>query len=134
MGFTVCAQHLVNANKDQHIFVDTPQTESEAGKAGGFFRQSWGAQLLEMQRFTKNGDESRIHFSDDEGHIPSADDLSAMGISLFFGVGHETTGATTYREEDILNLIEWIDRDPENHHAVIDGTSMLGAMRGQIQQ
>ncbi|MEH6456506.1 MAG: NAD(P)-dependent oxidoreductase [Cocleimonas sp.] len=127
-GFTVCAQHLVNANKNQHIFVDTPRTESEAGQAGGFFRQSWGAQLLEMQRFAKNGDESRIHFSEDEGHIPSADELMAMGVTLFFGVGHETTGATTYREEDILNLLEWIDRDPENHHAVIDGTSMLGAM------
>jgi lactate dehydrogenase-like 2-hydroxyacid dehydrogenase/phosphoserine aminotransferase len=127
-GFTVCAQHLVNANKNQQIFVDTPETESEAGQAGGFFRQSWGAQLLEMQRYAKNGDESRINFSKDEGHIPTADELTAMGITLFFGVGHETTGATTYREEDVLNLLEWIDRDPENHHAVIDGTSMLGAM------
>ncbi len=127
-GFTVCAQHLVNANTDQQIFVDTPKAESEAAQAGGFFRQSWGAQLLEMQRYAKNGDENNVHFSDNEGRIPTADELDSMNISLFFGVGHETTGATTYKESDIQNLLAWIDRDPENRHAVIDGTSLLGAM------
>lgn len=127
-GFTVCAQHLVNANEDQHIFVDTPRPETDAAMAGGFFRQSWGAQLLEMQRYAKAGDESRIHYSNDEGHIPNADELESMGVTLFFGVGHETTGATTYTETDINNLLAWIDRDSQNHHAVIDGTSMLGAM------
>ncbi|MGB0846812.1 MAG: NAD(P)-dependent oxidoreductase [Thiolinea sp.] len=130
-GFTVCAQHLVNANADQQVFVDTPRTESEAAQAGGFFRQSWGAQLLEMHRYAKAGDESRIHFSENEGHIPAPAELEAMGISLFFGVGHETTGATTYTEEDIANLLAWIDADPANRHAVIDGTSMLGAMPWQ---
>ena len=127
-GFTVCAQHLMNANSDQQVYVDTPRPETEAAQAGGFFRQSWGAQLIEMHRFAKAGDESRIHFSDNEGHVASANELEKLGISLFFGVGHETTGATTYTEADIKNLLEWIDRDPENHHAVIDGTSMLGAM------
>ena len=127
-GFTVCAQHLMNANSEQQVYVDTPRPETEAAQAGGFFRQSWGAQLIEMHRYAKAGDERRIHFSADEGHVASADELEKLGITLFFGVGHETTGATTYTENDIKNLLEWIDRDPQNHHAVIDGTSMLGAM------
>jgi len=128
-GFTVCVLHMMNANDaDQHIFVDTPRPESDAAQAGGFFRQSWGAQMIEMQRYARNGDEARIHFSDAEGTIPSADVLEEMGIKLFVGVGHETTGATTYTERDVRNLLEWIDRDPPHHHAVLDATSMLGAM------
>ena len=54
--------------------------------------------------------------------------LERMGIKVFFGVGHETTGATTYSRADILNLLDWIDRNPAEHHAVLDATSMLGAM------
>ncbi|MCP5081007.1 MAG: phosphoglycerate dehydrogenase [Alphaproteobacteria bacterium] len=128
-GFTVCIMHMMNTNvQDQHIFVDTPRPESEAAMAGGFFRQSWGAQMVEMHRFSQNGDGARLHFSDAEGAIPSADELSAMGVKIFVGVGHETTGATTYTDGDIANLLEWIDRDPANHHAIIDATSMLGAM------
>ena len=128
-GFTVAVLHMVTANDPaQHVFVDTPRPESDAGKAGGFFRQSWGTQLIEMHRYAENGDENRIHFAGDEGTIPSADELSAMGIKLFIGVGHETTGASTYTEEDIAHLLEWIDRDPANHHAIVDATSMLGAM------
>lgn len=128
-GFTVCVLHMMNANDpDQHVFVDTPRPESDAAKTGGFFRQSWGAQMVEMQRYAQRGDEARIHFSDDEGSIPSADMLEDMGIRLFVGVGHETTGATTYTERDVRNLLEWIDRDPPHHHAVLDATSMLGAM------
>ncbi|MET1254332.1 NAD(P)-dependent oxidoreductase [Aliikangiella maris] len=128
-GFTVCAMHLVNPNNaDQLVYVDTPTPETEAGMAGGFFRQSWGAQLLEMQRYAANGDESRILFADGEGSIPSTDSLLAKKVKLFIGVGHETTGATTYTEDEVKNLLAWIDSDPQNHHAVIDGTSMLGAM------
>ncbi|MEL7543607.1 MAG: NAD(P)-dependent oxidoreductase, partial [Pseudomonadota bacterium] len=128
-GFTVALVHLMNANDpSQHTFVDTPRPESDAAKAGGFFRQSWGAQMIELQRYAKNGDENRIHFAEKEGTIPSADELAEMGIKLFIGVGHETTGATTYTAEDISALLEWVDRDPANHHAVIDSTSMLGAM------
>ncbi len=128
-GFTVAVMHMITANDPaQHVFVDTPRPESDAGKAGGFFRQSWGTQLIEMHRYAENGDETRIHFSGNEGAIPSADELSAMGIKLFIGVGHETTGASTYSDQDVANLLEWIDRDPANHHAVIDATSMLGSM------
>lgn len=128
-GFTVCLMHLMSAHdRSQHVFVDTPEPESDAAKAGGFFRQSWGAQLIEMQRHAKNGDEKRIRFAAREGAIPSANELQKTGIKLFVGVGHETTGATTYTPEDIANLLEWLDRDPENHHAVLDATSMLGAM------
>lgn len=128
-GFTVCAQHFLNANDvDQHVYVDTPRPESKEAKSGGFFRQSWGAQLIEMLRHSKNGDEDRIVFSGAEGEIPSADELQRRGIKVVFGVGHETTGATTYSETEIRNLLDWLDRDPANHHAIIDGTSMLGAM------
>ena len=44
------------------------------------------------------------------------------------GVGHETTGATTYSAADIANLLDWVDRNPAEHHVVLDATSMLGAM------
>lgn len=128
-GFTVCVLHLMNANDpDQHIYVDTPRPESDEAGGGGFFRQSWGAQMIEMLETSKNGDPARIHFAGTEGSIPSADELQEMGIKLFVGVGHETTGATTYTKEDVCNLIEWLDRDPPHHHAVLDATSMLGAM------
>lgn len=128
-GFTVCALHMMNPNDpNQHVYVDTPAPESAAAAGGGFFRQSWGAQLIEMQRFAKNGDEQRLHFAKKEGLIASSDELCERGIKLFIGVGHETTGATTYTLEDMSNLLRWIDRDPDNHHAVIDATSLLGAM------
>lgn len=128
-GFTVAALHLVSANKPgQHIFVDTPKPESEAAKKSGFFRQSWGAQLTEMLKYSKNGAVDRLHFADDEGTIPTAEVLAEMGVKLFFGVGHETTGATTYTQDEIKNLLAWIDSNPAENHAVIDATSMLGAM------
>ena len=132
-GFTVCALHLISASDaNQHIFVDTPAPESDAGKAGGFFRQSWGAQLVEMMRQAKGGDETRLHFSGAEGNIPSAEELKAKGIKLFFGVGHETTGATTYNAQDIKNLLAWLDADPAQHHAVLDATSLLGSMPWEV--
>jgi len=118
----------MNTDSGFNVFVDTPRPESEAAKHGGAFRQSWGVQLIELQKYAENGDESRIHFNSTEGHIPSADELQKLGIKLFVGVGHETTGATTYAEEDVRNLLEWIALDPVNHHAVIDATSTLGAM------
>lgn len=128
-GFTVSVLHLMNPNNPhQRVFVDTPKPESAAAQAGGFFRQSWATQLLELQRFSKNGDEARLHFSDQEGHIPPAETLTEWGIELFIGVGHETTGATTYSAQDVQNLLAWIEQDPENRHAVVDVTSMLGAM------
>lgn len=128
-GFTVAIMHLMNPNLDgQKLFVDTPKPESEDAKAGGFFRQSWGTQILELQRFAENGHEDKVVFAGREGTIPSADELEAMNITLFVGVGHETTGATTYTEEEVTSLLTWLDRDPENRHAMIDATSMLGAM------
>lgn len=128
-GFTVCALHFLTTNDpSQHVYIDTPAPETELAKASGFFRQSWGAQIIEMMRYARNGDESRIHFAKAEGAIPSADTLERMGIKVFLGVGHETTGATTYSMADIGHLIDWIDRNPAEHHAVLDATSMLGAM------
>ncbi|MDE2384115.1 MAG: phosphoglycerate dehydrogenase [Alphaproteobacteria bacterium] len=128
-GFTVCALHLISpSDSSQQIYVDTPAPESTAGKSGGFFRQSWGAQITEMMRLGRGGDESRLHFAGEEGHIPEAATLKAMGVKLVFGVGHETTGATTYSDSDIKNLLAWIDLDPAQHHAVLDATSLLGGM------
>ena len=128
-GFTVCALHFLTVNDPaQHVYVDTPAPESDAAKASGFFRQSWGAQIIEMMRYAKNGDEKRIHFAKGEGAIPSAETLERMGIKVFFGVGHETTGATTYSKSEIQSLLDWIDQNPAEHHAVLDATSMLGAM------
>ena len=96
-GFTVCALHLLNANDPDHqVFVDTPKPESAQASSGGFFRQSWGVQLIELQRYSLHGDENRLHFSSAEGVIPSADELEAMAIRVFMGVGHETTGAMDY--------------------------------------
>lgn len=128
-GFTVCVQHLLNANdKDQKVYVDTPRPESDGAHKSGFFRQSWATQLIEMHRFAANGDESRIHFADSEGGIPSAQTLADLGISVFVGVGHETTGANSYTRHEISELLTWLNGDPENRHAVFDATSMLGAM------
>lgn len=128
-GFSVALLHLMNPrDSSQHVFVDTPKPETPTAPSGGFFRQSWGAQVLELHRFAAGGAQERVHFADSEGHVPSARDLATMGIKLFVGVGHETTGATTYNEADIRNLLEWIDADPVSRHALIDGTSLLGAM------
>lgn len=128
-GYTVCVQHLLNANDaSQRVYVDTPPPESDPSKAAGFFRQSWATQLIEMHRFAKEGNENRIHFAASEGVIPTADALSALGISIFVGVGHETTGANAYTSAEIRELLQWLDGDPANRHAVFDATSMLGAM------
>ncbi|MTH64250.1 NAD(P)-dependent oxidoreductase [Paracoccus shanxieyensis] len=128
-GFTVCVQHLLNANDaSQRVYVDTPRPEQAAAGGAGFFRQSWATQLIEMQRFARQGDEARIHFAPTEGTIPPARELEALGISVFVGVGHETTGANAYTAQDIAHLLDWLAGDPEHRHAVFDATSMLGAM------
>ncbi|MBN9054895.1 MAG: phosphoglycerate dehydrogenase [Rhizobiales bacterium] len=128
-GYTVCVQHLLNANDaSQRVYVDTPAPESDPSKAAGFFRQSWATQLIEMHRFAREGNENRIHFAATEGVIPTADELSALGIAIFVGVGHETTGANAYTRGEIRELLRWLDGDPANRHAVFDATSMLGAM------
>ncbi|NMD06377.1 MAG: phosphoglycerate dehydrogenase, partial [Phyllobacteriaceae bacterium] len=127
-GFSVAAMHLIGPDVSQQIYVDTPRPETDAAAAGGFFRQSWGAQIVEMMRLSKDGDETRLHFSESEGAIPTADALIGKGIKLVLGVGHETTGATTYTRQEIRNLLSWIDRNPAEHHAMLDATSLLGAM------
>lgn len=128
-GFTVAITHLMNPNNpDQKVYVDTPAPETPAAMSAGFFRQSWGTQILELQKHALNGEVSNVIFSDAEGSIPGPDRLEQMGITLFVGVGHETTGATTYSESEVKSLLKWLRRDPKNHHAMIDATSMLGAM------
>ncbi len=128
-GFSVALLHLMNPNDAaQHVYVDTPKIETPSASTGGFFRQSWGTQVLELQKFASGGDPARVHFAGVEGTFPPRTNCRSMGIRLFVGVGHETTGATTYNETDVRNLLEWLDRDPDSHHALIDGTSMLGAM------
>jgi len=128
-GLTVALMHLMNARDgSQKVFVDTPRPEGPAAGRAGFFRQSWGAQILELQTLSAHGAADRVHFAAVEGVIPAARELQALGVKLFVGVGHETTGGTTYNESDVRNLVEWLDLDPQNHHALMDGTSLLGAM------
>ena len=128
-GFTVAVMHLMNPNDDaQRVYVDTAKPEGAGADGAGFFRQSWATQLLDLQKFAKTGSADRIAFATVEGSIPPAAELEALGTTLFVGVGHETTGANTYSVKEIEGLLAWLDADPENRHAVLDATSMLGAM------
>jgi hypothetical protein len=79
-------------------------------------------------RCAKNGDERRLHFSDSEGAIPPSTELLRKGVKLVFGVGHETSGATTYKESEIRELLEFTVANPEENHVMLDATSLLGAM------
>jgi lactate dehydrogenase-like 2-hydroxyacid dehydrogenase len=136
-GFTAALLHLMNPRVgSQRVFVDTPAPESVAATGAGFFRQSWGAQILELQRFAASGSPDRVCFAQAEGLVPSASELQTQGVKLFVGVGHETTGATTYSESDVRNLLQWLELNPRSHHALIDGTSLLGAMTwpGELAQ
>ncbi|RWB67045.1 NAD(P)-dependent oxidoreductase [Mesorhizobium sp.] len=128
-GFTVAVMHLMNPNNaNQRVYVDTTKPEASESHGAGFFRQSWATQLLELQKFAQNGSADKIQFATVEGSIPTAKELEALGTTLFLGVGHETTGANTYSKSEIEELLKWLDRDPDNRHAVLDATSMLGAM------
>lgn len=128
-GFTVCLQHLMTLSDPmQHVYVDTPRPETPESAASGFFRQSWATQIIDLCRFSHNGTTDRLHFAPREGSIPSAETLEEMGIRLFVGVGHETTGASTYSTAEMIELLHWLDADPTHRHAVIDATSLLGAM------
>lgn len=128
-GFTTCIQHLMTMNDpNQQVYIDTLHPESDRNGPTGFFRQSWATQIIDLCRLSRNGTTKRLHFAADEGTIPSAEALEAMGVRLFIGVGHETTGATTYTADEVAGLLKWLDRNPEHHHAIIDATSLLGAM------
>lgn len=128
-GFTVCVQHLMTLNDPaQQVWIDTPRPENGGNASAGFFRQSWATQIIDLCRFSRNGTTDRLHFAPEEGGIPSAARLEELGIRLFIGVGHETTGATTYSAEEVRNLLDWLAGDPVRRHAIIDATSLLGAM------
>jgi phosphoserine aminotransferase len=127
-GFTVAALHLLSTDKQQNVFIDTPRPESEEAKRAGFFRQLWGSQLVEIMRLSKHGDETRLHFAGHEGTIPPYTELLEKGVKLVFGVGHETSGATTYKESEIRSLLAFVEADPEQNHVMLDATSLLGAM------
>ncbi|MGP9590363.1 hypothetical protein [Halomonas sp. AOP42-B2-16] len=128
-GFTTCIQHLMTLNDpDQQVYIDTPAPESDHNNPAGFFRQSWATQITDLCRLSRNGTTKRLHFSNNEGSIPSANTLEELGIRLFIGVGHETTGATSYTAAEVAGLLEWLARDPAGRHAIIDATSLLGAM------
>ena len=122
-GFTVALMHLMSP-KAGPVFVDTPRPESASASEGGFFRQSWGTQVLELMKHA--GAAENVQFADSEGSVPA--DLTERDVSLFVGVGHETTGATTYTQEEVERLLEWLAGDPKNRHAMVDVTSLLGAM------
>jgi phosphoserine aminotransferase len=127
-GFTSCIMHLMSVRDECRIFIDTPAPESDTAAGSGFFRQSWAEQIIDLQRYSKGGDPGRVHCAASEGGIPDPAWLIENEIRLFVGVGHETTGATAYSTQDVRNLLAWLDADPSNHHAVLDATSLLGAM------
>ncbi len=128
-GLTVALLHLMSPREaSQGVFVDTPVPGSAQAVGARFFRQSLGAQILELQRLGAFGAPDRVHFAAAERGVPSAEQLQAWGVRVFVGVGNETAGATTYSESDVESLLAWLERDPESHHALIDGTSLLGAM------
>lgn len=128
-GFTVCVQHLMSmTDPGQRVFVDTPHPETPESATSGFFRQSWATQIIDLCRLSRGHTVERLHFSDADGCIPDAETLERLGIRLFIGVGHETTGASTYSTAEMVELLRWIDADPDNRHAIVDATSMLGAM------
>ena len=78
-GFTVAIMHLMNPNlSGQKLFVDTPRPESDAAKAGGFFRQSWGTQILEMQQFAANGSTDKVVFAGAEDGEVGADQIRPL--------------------------------------------------------
>ena len=128
-GFTVAVQHLMTLNDPgQPLHIDTPRPEGGSNAAAGFFRQSWATQIIDLCRLSRGGTTERLHFAAEEGAIPPAARLAETGIRLFVGVGHETTGASTYSAAEVAGLLEWLDGDPQNRHAIIDATSLLGAM------
>lgn len=128
-GFTAAVMHLMNPNiAGQRIYVDTTKPEASGADNAGLFRQSWATQLVELQQFAGNGDPERIRFATAEGAVPRATELEAFGTTLFIGVGHETTGANSYSRSEVEALLAWLEVDPDNRHAVLDATSMLGAM------
>jgi phosphoserine aminotransferase len=128
-GFTVAIQHMMTlSDPAQQVYVDTPRPEGGSNGQAGFFRQSWATQIVDLCRLARNGTTERLHFAAGEGTIPPAAALEEMGIRLFVGVGHETTGASAYSAAEVAGLLQWLDGDPENRHAIIDATSLLGAM------
>ncbi|MAZ20985.1 hypothetical protein [Roseovarius sp.] len=128
-GFTVAVQHLMTLHDPaQQVFVDTPMPETPAAATCGFFRQSWATQIIEMCALARDGSTDALHFASSDGAIPDRAELERRGIRLFIGVGHETTGASTYTTAQMRGLLDWLAGDPENRHAILDATSLLGAM------
>jgi phosphoglycerate dehydrogenase-like enzyme/phosphoserine aminotransferase len=125
-AFTVLTSAMLHPRLD--VFVDTPKPGTpEAGV--GAFRNSWATQITDRYNKAQGGPyPDKIHYSEKEGIIPSADELEKKNIKVFVGVGNETTGATTYNQQDIKNLLDWINRDRENHQVILDATSLMGAV------
>jgi hypothetical protein len=49
--------------------------------------------ITNVYRYASDGDESRLHFRQAEGSIPTADELEKMGIRVFMGGDLQTTGS-----------------------------------------
>lgn len=37
-------------------------------------------------------------------------------------------GCTKFNKQDLQNIYDWVDKDPLNHHPIIDITSLLGGI------
>ncbi|MFO1033773.1 MAG: hypothetical protein U1E15_06780 [Hyphomicrobiales bacterium] len=103
-GFTVAALHMIAGDVGQHIYIDTPRPESDAAGSGGFFRQSWGAQIVELMRLSKSGDEQRLHLPQAKGLFPSRKCCAARASSWPWRGATRQIGATTYMEAEIRQI------------------------------
>ena len=85
-GFTICILHLIHPdNSLQRIFVDTPRPESAVARQAGFFRQSWGAQLIELLRFSTRGGRKPAAFQRNRRPDPNSPSIAAPGHSIIHG-------------------------------------------------
>ncbi len=110
-GFTVCVQHLDERQRrlPTGVYVDTPRPESDPSRAAGFFRQSLGEPSSSKCSIRREGLREPNSFRSLEGVIPTAEELSRLGVSIFVGVGHETTRRQCLYQREICELLKWID-------------------------
>lgn len=119
----MCANILDPSEK---VYVDTPDPRKVAPGAVGAFRHRWARDLV--SRYENAGFGSNIVFATTSGSIPSPQFLTDNGVKFIVGVGNETSFCSKYNEQDMKNLYDWVDLDKSNHHAIVDSTSLIGAM------
>lgn len=87
-----------------------------------------GAQIIELMRLSKGGDEARLHFAENARNIPSPLVLQGKGVRSSLRCWSRNDGGHHLYQGQIQNLLAWIDSNPGEHHAMLDATSLLGSM------